>query len=259
MNFPTHLHARVAALFAGFFEHREPVDTILVVNSCARGRATPESDLDLAALVVSGTPQSAMPDLEAAWSRFAARNGTVAEFLEMGPFSHVHIDVFDGSFVPPVWDEGGGPDSFEIEIGNRIAHSMPLTGAGPYFEALQEEWLPFYDSVLQERRIRMAREACAYSIRNLHHLYKRGLHFHAFDKLYKAYQEFLQGIFISRQTYPVAYTKWIHEQVVEWLELPELYEDLPRVISVRDIESGDLVESADLLSELLEHWVTGSL
>jgi hypothetical protein len=40
------------------------------------------------------------------------------------------------------------------------------------------------------------------------------------------------------------------------MELPDLYEDLPRVLSVRDIESEDLVASANLLSELLDHWVT---
>lgn len=256
MNFPTRLHARVAELFAGFFAHRESVDTVMAVNSCARGTATPQSDLDLAVLAAPGTPPGVMRDLEAAWERFAARNGAVAEFRRMGPFSHVHIDVFDGGFTPTAWDEGGGPDSFEIEIGNRIARSLPLGVVGPHMEALRAAWLPFYDGVLQEKRLRMVRDACAYTIRNLRSLYERGLYFHAFDKLYKAHQEFLQGVFICRGTYPVAYNKWIHEQVVGWLELPELYEDLPKVLSIRDIESEDLLGSADLLSELLQRWVT---
>ena len=58
-------------------------------------------------------------------------------------------------------------------------------------------------------------------IRNLHHIplyIKRGLYFQSFDRLYNAYQEFLQALFISRCTYPIAYNKWIREQVEEIAE-----------------------------------------
>ena len=51
----------------------------------------------------------------------------------------------------------------------------------------------------------------------------RSLYFHAFDKLYHAFQEFLQALFIARRVYPIAYDKWIREQVVGWLRLPDLY------------------------------------
>ncbi len=54
----------------------------------------------------------------------------------------------------------------------------------------------------------------------------RGLYFQAFDRLYNAHQEFLQALFISRRTYPIVYNKWIHEQIVDILHLPELYESI---------------------------------
>jgi predicted nucleotidyltransferase len=51
LKFPTELHRRVAGLAADFFSQQAHVDTILVVNSCARGKAVAGSDLDLAVLI----------------------------------------------------------------------------------------------------------------------------------------------------------------------------------------------------------------
>ena len=232
MRFPSQTHQRVAELFAGFCENRGAVDTVLVVNSCARGRATVQSDLDMAALVNAGTSAMEAAELEESWIRFASRSALVAQLMEMGPFCRLHIDIFDGKFVPPVWDEGGGPDTFEIEIGNRIAHSSVMREPGPYFKELRKCWLPYYGNELRSARIRMVRQACLHHLEYISLLHKRSLHFHAFDQLYKAYQEFLQGVFISRHTYPVAYNKWIQEQIVEWLELPDLFDELPGVLSV---------------------------
>ena len=70
----------------------------------------------------------------------------------------------------------------------------------------------------------------------------------------KAFQEFLQALFVARRTYPLAYNKWIREQVTEWLSLPRLYEELPPILSVRNIESPELGEKADASRTLLERW-----
>jgi predicted nucleotidyltransferase len=255
MWFPTETHEKVAELFAGFCRNRRSVDTVLVVNSCARGRATPQSDLDMAVLVKAGTPVSETLEIETAWKRFAPRSALLDQFLAMGRFSRLHTDFFDGTFIPTIWDEGGGPDSFEIEIGNRIAHSAIMGKPGPYFEELRRKWLPYYSDELRIARISMVRQACAYHVDSIKFVHGRGLHFHAFDQLYKAYQELLQGVFISRQTYPVAYNKWISEQIVEWLELPDLYDELLKVLTIADLESDDILVKADLLLELLESWV----
>jgi predicted nucleotidyltransferase len=255
MMFPTQTHEKLAELFAGFCKNRKVVDTVLVVNSCARGAATPQSDLDMAALVKVSTSDSELSELEASWARFASRSALVAQFMDMGPYCKLHIDFFNGGFVPAVWDEGGGPDSFEIEIGNRIAHSAVLHEPGPYFEELRRQWLPYYNNELRTSRVDMVRQACNYHLEYIRLLHSRSLYFHAFDQLYKAYQEFLQGVFISRQTYPIAYNKWIHEQIVEWLELPDLYDELLGILTLADLEGNDILLKAKLLHELLEHWV----
>jgi len=51
------------------------------------------------------------------------------------------------------------------------------------------------------------------------------------------------------------YNKWIREQVADWLALPRLYEQLPPILSLRNIESPELVEKADALRNLLERWI----
>ena len=56
----------------------------------------------------------------------------------LGPFAGVHLDLFDGRWTPSVWDAGGGPDAFETEIGNRVAHAVPLWERDGAFAALVE-------------------------------------------------------------------------------------------------------------------------
>ena len=64
----------------------------------------------------------------------------------------------------------------------------------------------------------------------------------------------LQALFVARRTYPLADNKWIREQVAEWLSLPDSYEELPPILSVRRIEGAELAENAVTLRVLLKHW-----
>jgi predicted nucleotidyltransferase len=57
-SFPTKLHQDAAEIIKEYFLTISGVDTILVVNSCARGQAVPESDLDFAILIKPGTESS---------------------------------------------------------------------------------------------------------------------------------------------------------------------------------------------------------
>jgi hypothetical protein len=141
-----------------------------------------------------------------------------------------------------------------VEIGNRVAYGVPLQSVGRHFQHLQSTWLPFYGDGLRLERLTMVRRACAYDLDHVPFYVRRGLHFQAFDRLYKAFQEFLQALFIARRTYPLAYNKWIREQVEGWLGLPELYRELPKILSVRDIESDQLVGKANDLCRLMERW-----
>jgi predicted nucleotidyltransferase len=255
MGFPTALHQDVAELAADFFAGRALVDTVLLVNSCARGQATPDSDVDLAILVNLETPADDLQALERSWREFAAVQPVVSAFRRSGRFTQIHLDVFDGQFVPSVWDDGGGPDAFEVEIGNRVAYGAPLGTAGPFYRRLQAQWLPYYSDDLRRRRLAMVRHACEYDLEHVSYYHHRGLAFQAFDRLYKAFQEFLQALFVARRTYPLMYTKWIREQVEGWLGEPDLYRELPRSLSVRNLESAELVGQADALHSLVDRWV----
>jgi hypothetical protein len=66
----------------------------------------------------------------------------------------------------------------------------------------------------------------------------------------------LQALFVARRTYPLAYNKWIHEQVADRLALPKLYEQLPPILSVRNIASPELGDKAAALRALLERWTS---
>jgi hypothetical protein len=173
----------------------------------------------------------------------------------MGPHAHIHLDIVSGEFVPVPWDDGGGPDGFELGIGNLLAYAAPLHLVGPYYRQLQAKWLPYYAEDLRRQRLEMARSACLYDLDHVPFFVRRELYFQAFDRLYKSFQEFLQALFIARRVYPLAYNKWIHMQVAEWLVLPQLYAALPPLLSVSNMETRELVEKANDLKTLLEVWV----
>ena len=254
LRFPTELHREVANLARTFFSAQAHVDTILVVNSCARGCAVAGSDLDMAVLITPTAPSPEVQSLTMKWEQFMSIQPMVHRFRSTGRFAQVHLDVFDGRTTPRVWDDGGGPDTFEIEIGNRVAYAAPLGEAGPYFRQLQSDWLPYYADELRLSRLAMVREACARDLDAIPFFLGRSLYFQAFDRLYKAFQEFLQALFLARRTYPIAYNKWIREQLTELLSLPGLYERLPPILSVPNIEGNALGQNADALRALLERW-----
>ena len=255
LKFPTALHQQVAELVNKSFMAHPQVDTVLVVNSCARGQAVPESDLDVAILVSPTATTEGIQGLETSWQKILPTEAVVLQFKQSSRFAQVHLDFFNGEVTPTVWDDGGGPDTFELEIGNRVAYGAPMSDAGIYFRELQSRWLPYYDEHLRLHRLSMVTEACAHDLERIPYSVTRGLYFHAFDCLYKAFQEFLQALFIKRRTYPLAYNKWIREQVEGWLGLPEVYRELPTILSVRNIESSELCEKANSLRALLERWV----
>ena len=97
----------------------------------------------------------------------------------------------------------------------------------------------------------------SYCLNNLHHIplyIERGLYFQSFDRLYNAYQEFLQALFIARRTYPIAYNKWIREQVEEILGLPELYAQLSHLFEIKRFESSEIADKAEKVERLLEEY-----
>jgi predicted nucleotidyltransferase len=242
--FPTTLHQEVSEHLTAFFKTQPNVDAVLLVNSCARGKTTPESDVDVAVLASPTLGHEEKADLEQHWLEYYRSEAVFEKLRQLGYFTKVHLDLINGEYTPHVWDDGGGPDSFELELGNQIAYSVLLWQANNAFEQLRAKWLPFYDETLRGQRLTMVREACLYDLEHVSFYVKRALYFQAFDRLYKALQEFLQALCIAGRVYPIAYNKWIHELVVEKLGLPDLYPQLPQVLEINKLESTELVQKA---------------
>lgn len=252
--FPTLIHQQSSETIVENFSCLPQVHAILLVNSCARGVAVPESDLDMAVLIDAKTTHEDQLALENTWRKLYTTHPIFAEIKKLGRFSGVHLDFFTGQWKPEKWDDGGGPDYFEIEIGNRVAYSVPLWDNSNMYKDLCSSWLPYYNRTLQQERLSMVRESCQSNVARLQFYVDRGLYFQAFDRLYHAFQEFLQAVFIAHSTYPIAYNKWIHEQVVNWLRLPLLYAELPPILEVSHLESDELNQKGRRLLELLEQW-----
>ena len=152
-KYPTLEHQNAADAIADFFVSRYKIDTVLLVNSCARGKATRDSCLDMVVLANPDGSRSSLKDLEAGWEEFEKSNQAVQALYKAGKYSVVHPDFIHGVFIPQEQDEAAGPDDFEIQIGNFLAYSVPLWEGSDYFMQLKGQWLPFYGEELRQQRL----------------------------------------------------------------------------------------------------------
>lgn len=255
--YPTREHERAAERIARFFSRHERVEAVLLTGSCARGKASRDSCLDMAVLIPPDLPEAARSRLEVAWEVEHSSQPIYAELKAMGLYSQVEVSFTEGRFHPEGHGYTTGPDEFELEIGNLLVYSVPLWERGDAYRRLKQTWLPYYSEELREERLGMVRR---FFYNNLDHIppyIGRGLYFQSFNRLYHALGEFLQALFISRAVYPIAYDKWIKEQIVDILELPDLYAELPRLLEIRHFESDEIVQKAARLRELFDDTIPG--
>ena len=254
--YPTPAHERAAQAVVAVFSGLTGSEAVILTGSCARGKATRDSCLDIVVLACSEIDRKGRRALEAQWERAYQTDVAFAELRSAGRYSHVDLEITDGRFVehPRGWTSG--PDPFELQIGNTVAYAVPLWQRGDEFLRLRAKWQPYYDEECSTRRLAAA---VGFAQNNLDHvpLYVgRCLYFQAFHRLYHAFQEFLQALFIARRTYPIAYDKWIREQVQEILGLPQLYRELPTLFEYRRFESDELIGKAKRLERLLREYTS---
>jgi predicted nucleotidyltransferase len=253
--YPTSEHAQAARAIVEFFSAFSETEAVILMGSCARGKASRDSCLDILILLRPEVFRSAREILGRRWEEFYATAVVFQTLRQSGKYSHVDLEFVDGHFEPRPREWTSGPDEFELAIGNTLAYTLPLWERGDYFAQLRARWLPYYDEPL--RRERLA-EVLRYCYNNLGHIppyVGRGLYFQAFKRLYDASREFLQVLFISRRTYPIAYDKWIREQVEEILGLPELYAQLPRLFEIQHFESDEIARKGEELERLVRQYV----
>ena len=248
-SFPSQEHAAAAWAAVEFISTLDEAEAISVVGSC--GRRPDANDLDLSVLVADA---SAGARVEAAFAAFAAESDVMSDLAALGPFIEVDLGGITGEFGPGPRSWTSGPDDFEVAVGNEVAYSVPLWQRDGRLDDLRSRWLPFYGDELRAERLADAR---MYVVNDLDHvplMIRRDEPFHAFHRLYLAFQGFLQALFISRRTYPIAYDKWIREQVEGILGLGELYTCLPPIVGVDGLRAPALTEASDLLRDLLDTW-----
>jgi hypothetical protein len=146
-------------------------------------------------------------------------------------------------------------DWLEVEIGNALAYSVPLLERGDRLARLRAEWLPFYDDALRAERRTAALEQFHGYLDRIPWFLDRQLWFQALARLHGAFHWFLLALHVSRRRYPIAYDKWIHEQVVDNLGLPDLYERLPSLFEISRLESRELEQKAADLRGLADRYI----
>src|SRR6185436_20702948 len=100
LSFPTKLHQDSAELIRDYFLRIPNVDTVLVVNSCARGKAVPESDLDFAILVNPDTRPDEIKAIQNSWQLYSETQTTFLKYKQSNQFAHLHLDIIDGNYTP---------------------------------------------------------------------------------------------------------------------------------------------------------------
>ncbi len=250
-NYPTSEHQKAAQALASFLSNQEYVDAVLLTCSCARGKATADSCLDIAILLSESINEQQQAELAELWQSFYKTDTIFQALHKVGKYSEVHLDFTRGQYVAQEHNWTTGPDPFELEIGNYLVYSVPLWQRNEHLNELKQKWLPYYEDELRYQRLTMV---CKYCLNNLDHIplyVERALYFQCLQRLHHAFGEFLQALFIQKRTYPIAYDKWIKEQIVEILGMPELYKQLVSIFEISRLESKELAQKAEKLKVLL--------
>ena len=104
-TYPTPEHQTAADAIVEFFVSNYKIDAVLLVNSCARGKATRDSCLDIVMLAKPDPSRSQLSALEAGWEKFEKSNQAVKALYKVGKYSVVHPDFINGVFIPREQDE----------------------------------------------------------------------------------------------------------------------------------------------------------
>jgi len=252
--YPSGTHEEASHAVLEHFRGQPQVKAILLTNSCARGKATRDSCLDMLIVLPHGLGADETHDIERRWKEYRAREPVFAALERVGRFSEIDLEFGNAAVHHSTFHHGWttGPDHFELEIGNTFAYSLILWEADSSFRALRDSWLPYYDESLRITRLAEVRRYFQNNLDHVEPYVGRGLYFAAHKRIFNAFGELLQALFIARKIYPIAYDKHVREQVVEMLGLESLYRELTGVFEIGSFESRELVEKSRLLAHLME-------
>ncbi len=110
--YPSVEHRRAAEAIADFFSGQD-IDAALLTCSCARGKASRGSCLDIS--ILYSLDEARMFHVKHSWEQFHESQEVFQKLGMLGKYSHVDLDFTDGCFQPQDWGWTGGPDNFEEE------------------------------------------------------------------------------------------------------------------------------------------------
>jgi hypothetical protein len=255
VSYPTPEHKASAEAIVEHFSQWPEIRAVLLTCSCARGKATKDSCLDIAALISPGLSQGQKETLEHRWENVRISDKTIQALKNVGMYSFVDMEFFDGDFHPSRHGWTSGPDGFELEIGNTLVYSVPLWERDDSFLTIRQRWLPYYSETMRQERLEMVLRCCLNNLDHISLYIERELYFQSFHRLWHAFGEFMQALFIARRTYPIAYDKWIKEQIVDILGLPELYEKLPCLFQINQFEGHEIANRGQDLRRLVDDYI----
>jgi hypothetical protein len=246
-----HVYVAAVEAIAAYCDDKPGVDALLLIASFARGKGDLAlgSDCDLVLLHDDTFDETTELPAYEAW--FAERNRKW-RLEQYGRYSGMDLDVHAGRFAPKPRGWTSGPDDFELEIGNLLVYSRPVREWTDRFQRLRAEWLPYYGDELRATRLA---ETLKYARNDLDHIpvyADRGLYFQCLKRLHHAVEETLQALFIAARTYPIAYDKWVEEQVSDILGSPDLYATLVQIVTIPELSAPMLTERAAQLSAMLD-------
>jgi hypothetical protein len=249
--FPALIHEEAVEAILSYFQQLPETEAVLLVNSCVCRHAHRNICLNMIVFVTPETLAQHGPRLNDNWLTFYKSDSHLATLVQAGRSAEVYLEILDGQYTPAPRTIDDAADSFELKVGNHLAYSHILWERSSYATWLRKQWLPYYAEPLRQERLLQVQNACRHHLDHIPLYARRELYFAAFDRLYTGFQLFMQALFIAHRTYPIAYNKWIEEQIVEILELPDLYRLLPGVLEVRPFTSGIVISRAQELATLL--------
>lgn len=252
LSFPTDFHKEVFEKSIDFLKKHPAVGAVSLGGSLGRGEGVPTSDVDLNAYLKLGSIPDVKEKLLQDFKSFAA---TLGDFSKIDKYFHVDLDVRSINIKPEPRRWTSGPDEYEVEIGNAYVHCELVFELDQVFTNAKKQYVPYYNEEFRQKRFK---EVLMYLNNNIGHIepaVNRGLYFHAHKRLHDANREFLQALFISRKIYPIAYDKWVKKQLVEILNLSKLHEEFVALYELNKLESTELIEKGQKLSNLINLYV----
>lgn len=250
----TPTHQRAYDLVHKLLHADERVLALTLTGSAARNEGSFDSDLDFDIFFGEGAPAA---EIMARVEGMLSREVYAQQGQEVGQFFGIDLHAAPTGIIPQERGWTDGPDNFELEIGNTFVYSRLVFERENYFAEAKARYMPYYEESLRQERLRQTLKFCINNIEHIEPYVNRGLHFQAFRRLYDATREFLQALFIAKRVYPIAYDKWVKKQLVEILNMPDLYQQFVALYQIRDLESNELIEKGKQLRYTIATTIEG--